>query len=89
MISQIKDALNHELYGLEIYNKFAQIYNAPLFLQIANVRQNGYDMLLKLADDFSPQSAQTKLNLGKNYIDALFRDKNVRILRRDHKPNAR
>ena len=39
MISQIKDALNHELYGLEIYNKFAQIYNAPLFLQIANVRQ--------------------------------------------------
>ena len=41
-------------------------------MQIANVRQNGYDMLLKLADDFSPQSAQTKLNLGKNYIDALI-----------------
>lgn len=72
MISQIKEALNHELCGLEIYNKLAQIYNAPLFLQIASVRQNGYDMLLKLADDFSPQSSQTKPNSGKNYIDALI-----------------
>ena len=48
MISQIKDALNHELYGLEIIINLSQIYNAPLFLQIANVRQNGYDMLLKI-----------------------------------------